>query len=98
MDVDVLSASQIGDSAEEVIELAAAAGAEVVGLSVVKAIAGSAAIVDRQDDVALGNEVLIICVYPAIRTVGIESQQHLSLRAAVKKQNRRVLFGRGFAW
>jgi hypothetical protein len=46
MGVDVLSASQISDGAEQVIELAAAAGAEVVGLSVVKAIPGTAAIVD----------------------------------------------------
>jgi hypothetical protein len=46
MGVDILPASQIGDSAEEVIELAAAAGAEVLGLSVVKTIAGTAAIVD----------------------------------------------------
>jgi hypothetical protein len=44
--VDVLSASQIGDGADQVIELAAAAGAEVVGLSVLKAIAGTAATVD----------------------------------------------------
>src|SRR5215469_5282319 len=41
MDVDVLSASEIGDSAEQVIDLAAAAGAEVFRLSVVKAIAGA---------------------------------------------------------
>jgi hypothetical protein len=46
MGIDVLSASQIGDGAEQVIKLAAAAGAEVVGLSVVKAIADTAAIVD----------------------------------------------------
>jgi hypothetical protein len=46
MGVDFLSASQISDSAQEVIELAAAAGAEVVGLSIVKAIAGTTAIVD----------------------------------------------------
>src|SRR5882762_10200123 len=98
MRVDVLSASQIGDGAEQVIELAAAAGAEVVGLSVVKAIAGTAAIVDRQYDIALGDEVLIKCVYPAIRTLGIEPQQHLSLRASVEEQNRRVRLGGGFAW
>src|SRR5215469_17497884 len=98
MGVDVLSASQIGDGADQVIELAATAGAEVVGLSVVKAIAGTAAIVDRQHDVALGDEVLIECVYPAIRTVGIESQKHLSLRAAVEEQDRRVRLGGGFVW
>ena len=46
MGVDVLSASQIGDGADQVIELAAATGAEVVGLSVVKALASTAAIVD----------------------------------------------------
>ena len=46
MGVDVLPASQVGDGAEQVIELAGAAWAEVVGLSVVKAIAGTAAIVD----------------------------------------------------
>jgi hypothetical protein len=33
MGVDVLSASQIGDGAEQVIELAAAAGAEVASKS-----------------------------------------------------------------
>src|SRR6266566_6316860 len=98
MGVDVLSASQIGDGADQVIELAAAAGAEVVGLSVVKAIAGTAAIVDCQHDVALGDEVLIECVYPAIRTVGIEPQQHLSFRAAVEEQNRRMRLGGGFVW
>src|SRR5262245_49122961 len=38
------------------------------------------------------------CVYPAIRTVGIEAQQHLSLRAAVEEQNRRVRLEGGFAW
>src|SRR5215468_847329 len=98
MGVDILSASQIGDSAEQVIELAAAARAEVVGLSVVKAIAGTAAIVDGQHDVALGDEVLIECVHPAIRTVGIEPQKHLSLRAAVEEQNRRVRLRGGFVW
>jgi hypothetical protein len=46
MGVDVLSALQIGDGAKQIIELAAAARAEVVGLSVVKAIASTAAIVD----------------------------------------------------
>jgi hypothetical protein len=46
MGVDFLSASQISDSAQEVIELAAAAGAEVVCFSVVKTIAGATAIVD----------------------------------------------------
>src|SRR3979411_2350918 len=97
MGVDVPSASQIGDGAEQVIELAAAAGAEVVGLSVFKAIADTAAKVDRQHDVALGNEVLIKCVNPAIGTLGIEPQQHLSARAAVEEQNRRVRLGGGFA-
>src|SRR5882757_8552510 len=98
MRVDVLSATQIRDGAEQVIELAAAAWAEVIGLSEVKTIAGTAAIVDRQHDVALGNEVLVESLYPAIRTLGIEPQQHLSLRAAVEEQNRRVRLGGGFAW
>src|SRR5512135_2082356 len=37
-------------------------------------------------------------VYPAIRTVGIEAQKHLSLRSAVEEQNRRVRLGGGFVW
>src|SRR5215472_6090892 len=98
MGVDVLPALQVGDGAEQVIELAAAAGADVVGLSEGKAIASTAAIVDRQHDVALGDEVLIKCVYPAIRTLGIEPEQHLSSRAPVEEQNRRVRLGAGLAW
>jgi hypothetical protein len=46
MAIDVLSASQIGDGSEQVIELAGAAGAEVVGFSIVKDIASFAATVD----------------------------------------------------
>src|SRR5215470_19593015 len=38
------------------------------------------------------------CVHPAIRTVGIEPQKHLSLRAAVEEQNRWVRLGGGFVW
>src|SRR4029077_6945748 len=44
------------------------------------------------------DEVLIKCVYPAVRTLGIEPQQHLSLRGSVEEQNRRVRLGSWFAW
>lgn len=98
MGVYVPSALQVGDGAEQVIELAAAARADVVGLSEVKTIASTAAIVDRQHDVALGDEVLIKCVYPAIRTLGIEPEQHLPSRAAMEEQNRRVRLGAGLVW
>ena len=78
MGVDVLSASQVGNGPDDVVEFAATAGAAVVGLSIVKAIAGTAAIVDGQHDVALGDEVLIERVHPVMLTgVGIEPQHHL---------------------
>jgi len=63
MAIDVLSASQIGDGSEQVIELAGAAGAEVVGFAVVRAIASTAAIVDYRHDAALGDSSRTVAEY-----------------------------------
>lgn len=88
--IDVASPLEVGDSARDVPDLAAPAFGEIDRLAPVAAIAGAAAKIHGQHDVALGRQKLVHRVHARIRAHRMPPEQHLARRPAVEEKDRRA--------
>src|SRR5262249_11863792 len=86
--INVSAGLQVGDSPEEVVQLAGSVRSKVLGFPIIESIADSAAVIDGKNDVALRREVLIERVHPAVGVHRVKTEKHLPPRATMKEKYR----------